>query len=41
MRVVKGQMEEVKRAHPNIAEMVREDGFRHARVPVEAEDRDT
>ncbi|HEU5283658.1 MAG TPA: BadF/BadG/BcrA/BcrD ATPase family protein [Burkholderiales bacterium] len=41
MRVVKGQMEEVKRAYPNIAEMVREDAFRHARVPVEAEDRDT
>jgi len=41
MRVVKAQLEEVKRAHPNIAEMVREDAFRHARVPVEAEDRDT
>jgi predicted CoA-substrate-specific enzyme activase len=41
MRVVKAQLEEVKRAHPNVAEMVREDAFRHARVPVEAEDRDT
>jgi predicted CoA-substrate-specific enzyme activase len=41
MRVVKAQLEEVKRAHPNLAEMVREDAFRHARVPVEAEDRDT
>ncbi|HSC93597.1 MAG TPA: BadF/BadG/BcrA/BcrD ATPase family protein [Burkholderiales bacterium] len=41
MRVVKAQLEDVKRAHPNIAEMVREDAFRHARVPVEAEDRDT
>ncbi len=41
MRVVKARMEEVKRAHPNVAEMVREDAFRHARVPVEAEDRDT
>jgi predicted CoA-substrate-specific enzyme activase len=41
MRVVKSQMEEVKRAYPNAAEMVREDAFRHARVPVDAEDRDT
>jgi predicted CoA-substrate-specific enzyme activase len=41
MRIVKTQMEEVKRAYPNIAEMVREDAFRHARVPVEPEDRDT
>jgi predicted CoA-substrate-specific enzyme activase len=41
MRVVKAQMEEVKRAHPNVAEMVREDAFRHARVPGEAADRDT
>jgi predicted CoA-substrate-specific enzyme activase len=41
MRVVKARMEEVRRAHPNIAEMVREDAFRHARVPVEAEDRDS
>lgn len=41
MRVVKTEMEEVKRAYPNIAEMVREDAFRHPRVPVEAEDRDT
>jgi predicted CoA-substrate-specific enzyme activase len=41
MKVVKAQMEEVKRAYPNVAEMVREDAFRHARVPVEAEDRDT
>jgi predicted CoA-substrate-specific enzyme activase len=41
MRVVKAEMEEVKRAYPNIAEMVREDAFRHPRVPVEVEDRDT
>jgi hypothetical protein len=41
MRVVKAQMEEVKRAYPNVAEMVREDAFRHARVPVEAEGGDT
>jgi len=41
MRVVKAQLEDVKRAHPNIAEMVREDAFRHARLPVEAENRDT
>ena len=41
MRVVKAQLENVKRAHPNIAEMVREDAFRNARVPVEAENRDT
>ena len=41
MKVVKAQMEEVKRAYPNVAEMVREDAFRHARVPGEAEDRDS
>jgi hypothetical protein len=41
MKVVKAQMEEVKRAYPNIAEMVREDAFRHARIPGEAEDRDS
>ena len=41
MRVVKAQMEEVKRAYPNVAEMVREDGFRHARVPGKDEDRDS
>ena len=41
MRVVKAQLEETRRAYPNTAEMVREDAFRHARVPVEAEDRDT
>ena len=41
MRVVKAEMEEVKRAYPNIAEMVREDAFRHPRIPVAAEDRDT
>ncbi|MEQ1568314.1 MAG: BadF/BadG/BcrA/BcrD ATPase family protein [Myxococcota bacterium] len=28
MRVVKKELEEVKRAHPNVAEMVRDDGFR-------------
>ena len=41
MRVVKAQMEEVKRAYPNVAEMVREDAFRHARVPAEVEGGDT
>jgi predicted CoA-substrate-specific enzyme activase len=41
MKVVKAQMEEVKRAYPNVAEMVREDAFRHARVPVEVEGGDT
>ncbi|MCC7483382.1 MAG: hypothetical protein IT529_00195 [Burkholderiales bacterium] len=41
MRVVKAELEEVKRAHPNTAEMVREDAFRHARLPVEPEDSDT
>ena len=41
MRVVKTQMEEVKRAYPNVGEMVRENAFRHARVPVEAADRNT
>ena len=32
MRVVKKNMEAVKDAHPNIAEMVRENAFRRARV---------
>jgi hypothetical protein len=41
MRIVKTQMEEVKRAYPNVAEMVREDAFRHARIPGTAEDRDS
>lgn len=41
MKTVKARMEEGKRAYPNIAEMVREAAFRHARVPVEADDRDT
>jgi hypothetical protein len=41
MKVVKTQMEETKRAYPNVAEMVREDAFRHARVPLESADRDT
>lgn len=39
MRVVKTRLEEVKRAYPNVAEMVREDAFRNVRVPVESEDR--
>jgi predicted CoA-substrate-specific enzyme activase len=34
MRVVMGQLDEVKRAHPNIAQLVREDAFR--RVKAEA-----
>jgi predicted CoA-substrate-specific enzyme activase len=34
MREVKTRLEEVKRVYPNLAEMVREDAFRHARVPV-------
>ena len=33
MRMVKAKLEEVKRAYPNIAEMVREDAFRLARAP--------
>ncbi|MDH3287425.1 MAG: activase [Betaproteobacteria bacterium] len=41
MRVVKAEMEEVKRAYPNIAEMVREDAFRRARVSDEDPDRDS
>lgn len=41
MKVVKNRMEAVKRAYPNVAEMVRQEAFRHPRVPVEAEDRDT
>ena len=32
MRVVKAKLEEVKRAHPNIGELVREGAFRQARV---------
>jgi hypothetical protein len=39
MRVVKSRLEEVKRAHPNVAEMVREDAFRRSRVPLAAQDR--
>jgi predicted CoA-substrate-specific enzyme activase len=41
MRVVKARLEETKRAHPNVAEMVREDAFRHARGESEAADRDS
>jgi len=41
MRVVKDQLEKTKRAHPNIAEMVREDGFRRPRSAEEVEDRDS
>jgi hypothetical protein len=41
MRIVKSQMEEMKRAYPNVAEMVREDAFRYARVPGQTEDRDS
>jgi hypothetical protein len=41
MRVVKDQLEKTKRAHPNIAEMVREDGFRRPRSTEEIEDRDS
>ena len=33
MRVVKKNMEAVKDAHPNIAEMVRENAFRRAKIP--------
>jgi predicted CoA-substrate-specific enzyme activase len=32
MRIVKAQLEEAKRVHPNVAEMVREDAFRRART---------
>ncbi len=32
MRVVMGQLDEVKRAHPNIAELVREDAFRRVKA---------
>jgi hypothetical protein len=31
MRVVKGQLDEVKRAYPNVAELVREDAFRRVK----------
>jgi predicted CoA-substrate-specific enzyme activase len=41
MRVAKAQLEETKRAYPNVAEMVREDAFRHSRLPGEAADRDS
>lgn len=34
MKVVKAKMEEVKRAYPNVGEMVRKDAFRRAKVPV-------
>jgi predicted CoA-substrate-specific enzyme activase len=34
MRVVKTQLEEVKRAYPNVGEMVRKEGFRRIRVAV-------
>jgi predicted CoA-substrate-specific enzyme activase len=34
MRVVKAQLEEVKRGYPNIAEMVRTDAYRRPKVPV-------
>ncbi len=39
MRQVKAKLEEVKRGYPNVAEMVRKDGFRRARdrAPVAAE----
>ena len=40
MRVVKARLEEVKRVHPNIAEMVRNDAFKRPRVAGEAADRD-
>jgi len=40
MRVVKARLEEVKRVHPNIAEMVRNDAFKRPRLEGEAEDRD-
>jgi predicted CoA-substrate-specific enzyme activase len=34
MRVVKTQLEEVKRGYPNVAEMVRKDAYRRPKVPV-------
>lgn len=34
MRVLKAQLEEVKRAHPNVAEMVRKDAFRKPKAAV-------
>ncbi|HXH83864.1 MAG TPA: BadF/BadG/BcrA/BcrD ATPase family protein, partial [Candidatus Tectomicrobia bacterium] len=33
LRVVKARLEEVKRAHPNVGEMVRQEAFRRPRVP--------
>ena len=37
MRVVKAKLEEVKRAYPNVAEMVRKDAFRRVSAAAVAE----
>ncbi len=40
MRVVKGRLEEVKRAYPNVGEMVRKNAFRRPKVPLDPASRD-
>jgi predicted CoA-substrate-specific enzyme activase len=41
MRVVKAELEETKRVHPNIAEIVRDDAFKATRLALEAARRNT
>ena len=41
MRVVKGRLEEVKRAYPNVGEMVRANAFRRPKSPLEAAGRNS
>lgn len=41
MRIVKAELEETKRAYPNIAEMVRDEAFNATRVEVQAARRNT
>jgi hypothetical protein len=40
MRVVKARLEEVKRAYPNVGEMVRKSAFRRPKVPLDPAGRD-
>ena len=41
MRIVKAELEETKRVHPNIAEMVRDAAFNASRFEIEAARRNT
>jgi predicted CoA-substrate-specific enzyme activase len=41
MRVVKTKLEEVKRAYPNVGEMVRKGAFRRPKLPLDATGRDS